>query len=218
MLKKTIFKIFQKKENKDVQIIKALLSWAQLEWQDIIVTKDNLELINKEHNIHVDNLPLVQYKLESYSNMKDIISFMASKFKLHGSDDQFEKSMLFFDEINEIYRTLLLVIGEEGELDIESRIKTMKELTETNIPECLQKLELEYKGREWPRYFFGETISLIDFVIGTYLHNLIFSRFRNDLLMPILNRFPKIKDLVVRLVNDELKSYFNLHHLHESPI
>ncbi len=226
--KKSIFKLYYiTNVNFRAQIIRSLLNWAKVDWEDIKLTKEEFEKMKSEGNFNetFSSLPILEYKGNYFSQSHGIEYYLSKKFRLLGADleEEYEiLNVLFLT--NDIADRLFLILFPQNQEDEKHQIDNLKKLISDFLPRAFNTLENNLiknnshllnnetqSSNTVINYYIGNKISLADFTFGTFFYSLINNPLRKELLLPVIEvNAPKLWAYMQNLVEKDLKSYYDV--------
>lgn len=157
--------------------IRALLGWKKVEFEDIQYDLYEWRKENKHSGLYeFEVLPILEYKGEKIVESMAIYIYLGRKFGLLGSSVEEEyvhiSNIAMWKEF--FFSKFALVVLPEGD-DIPLQPERAKQFHAVHAPFWLQKIEARFK-KYGGKYFFGDSISLSDFLLGITAHFM----FKND--------------------------------------
>jgi glutathione S-transferase len=223
--KKTVFKLYYFETNFRAQIIRALLNWSKVDWEDIKLTKEEFKDMKEKgiFNETFQQLPILEYKNNMFSQSHSIEIYLAKKFRLLGLsiEEEFEILTIIF-LISDLSSKLISILVPSNKEEEDNQIENLKSFTAEFLPTALKSLENTLirlnENDEGNNYFIGKKLSLADFAFGTFYYQLFFHPLRKDLLLPIgREHSPKLMRYIENLVDKEFKEYYEKVHINLSP-
>lgn len=164
--RKNTFKLYYFKSNSRAQVIRALLSWSKVDWEDIHLSKEQFEELKlkfnsnsckpiKNSNTYSDKiqsinnfnlcfnkLPILEYKGNFFCQSHAIEYYLAKKFKLIDSDYENEYIILnLLSSYEEIHSRLISIIIPDNLYDKDNLEINAKEFLEITLPNYLSQYE-----------------------------------------------------------------------------
>jgi len=218
--KKSVFKLYYIcNVNFRAQIIRSLLNWAKVDWEDVKLTKEEFEKMKAEGNFNESfgSLPILEYKGNYFSQSHGIEYYLSKKFRLLGADleEEYEILNILF-LTNDMADRLFLILFPQNKEDEKHQIDNLKKLLNDFLPRAFTKLENKLimnnteNSNTTINYYIGNKISLADFTLGTFFYSLINNPLRKELLLPVIEaNAPKLWAYMQSLVEKDLKSYYD---------
>ena len=185
------------KDNGRVGLIRAMLSYKKIPFENIMFTKD--EWPSKKDNYEFRQLPQLEVNGKKLTQTIAICLYLARQLDLYPKDIylQYHVDSLLAcrDDITRLYRK---VWGKEA---TKEEYKQYKEM----IILYLKRIEERYKELGSGKYYLGNDLSVADFFLGC-----MFKEFC-DLVKEedIMGKYaPGIKKVVGSLVKNELKEFY----------
>ena len=185
------------KDNGRVGLIRAMLSYKKIPFENIMFTKD--EWPSKKDNYEFRQLPQLEVNGKKFTQTIAICLYLARQLDLYPKDIylQYHVDSLLAcrDDITRLYRK---VWGKEA---TKEEYKQYKEM----IILYLKRIEERYKELGSGKYYLGNDLSVADFFLGC-----MFKEFC-DLVKEedIMGKYaPGIKKVVDSLVKNELKEFY----------
>ena len=223
--KKTIFKLYYFEANFRAQVIRALLNWSKVDWEDVKLTKDEFNDMKSKgiFNETFQQLPILEYKNNMFSQSHSIEIYLAKKFRLLGVniEEEYEILNIIF-LINDFSNRLSSIIMPNNKEEEANQFENLKSFTGEFVPTALRSLEKTLlrlnENEEDINFFIGKKLSLADFAFSTFYYQLFFHPLRKDLLLPIgREHSPKLMKYIDNLVEKEFKDYYDKIHIKHSP-
>lgn len=145
--KKNNFKLYYFDANFRAQVIRALLHWAKVDWEDIKLEKDNFaKLVNEGFfSDSMNKLPVLEYKGVFFSQSHAIEVYLAKKFKKMGDSEEDEYKIICLQGIIEdIVKYLKPIIFPENDEEERSQEKNMNDFINNKFPYFLRIIEKLY--------------------------------------------------------------------------
>ena len=185
------------KDNGRVGLIRAMLSYKKIPFENIMLTFD--EWPSKKDDYEFKQLPQLEVNGKKLTQTIAICLYLARQLNLYPKDIylQYHVDSLLAcrDDITLLYRKVKKKICNEEEY------KQYKEM----ISLYLKRIEERYKELGFGKYYLGEEISVADFFLGCMIEE--FSNLVKDEDHMGKNA-PNLKNLIDRLKKNELKEFY----------
>ena len=190
------------KDNGRVGLIRAMLSYKKIPFENIMFTMD--EWPSKKDNYEFKQLPQLEVNGKKLTQTIAICLYLAKQLDLYPKDIylQYHVDSLLAtrDDITMLYRKVKLKTCNDEEY------KKYKEL----VSLYLQRIEERYKGLGNGKYYLGNELSVADFFLGCMFEEFCVLAKDEDLMGKYA---PNIKTLVERLKKDELKEFYDNYYI-----
>ena len=190
------------KDNGRVGLIRAMLSYKKIPFENIMFTMD--EWPSKKDNYEFKQLPQLEVNGKKLTQTIAICLYLAKQLDLYPKDIylQYHVDSLLAtrDDITMLYRKVKLKTCNDEEY------KKYKEL----VSLYLQRIEERYKGLGNGKYYLGDELSVADFFLGCMFEEFCVLAKDEDLMGKYA---PNIKTLVERLKKDELKEFYDNYYI-----
>lgn len=222
--KKNVFKLYYFGANGRAQMIRALLNWSKVDWEDIKLDYEGFAKLESEGTLVecFNQVPALEYKGTFFSQSHAIEFYLGKKFKLLGADHEEEYEILsLIQTIEDLNTKLVTILRPSNDIEEKAQESNLKSYINDFIPTVLKVFEkkiLKFNAANISedkqiKYYLGKKLTLADFAFGTYFNNLINHPFRESLLKPILLKYaPTLSNYVNQLVNGEFEDYYTKIH------
>jgi glutathione S-transferase len=147
---KNTFKLYYFDRNFRAQAIRAILNWVKVNWEDIKLTNEDFETM-VSRGVFVDSmnqLPMLEYKGNIYTQTHAIEFYLAKKFKLLGRNDEEEQIIItiqgIVEDVISLYSVIVYPRNQQEEKDQE---KNLKIFIEEKLPYFLGVIERLYTNK-----------------------------------------------------------------------
>ena len=189
-------------KNGRVGLIRAMLSYKKIPFENIMFTKD--EWPSKKDNYEFRQLPQLEVNGKKLTQTIAICLYLARQLDLYPKDIylQYHVDSLLAcrDDITLLYRKVKYKECSEEEY------KKYKEM----IILYLKRIEARYKELGSGKYYLGNDLSVADFFLGCMIKE--FAYLVND--EDVMGKYsPEINNLVERLKKNELKEFYEKYYI-----
>ena len=190
------------KDNGRVGLIRAMLSYKKIPFENIMYTKE--EWPPKKDNYEFRQLPQLEVNGKKLTQTIAISLYLARQLDLYPKDIYLQyhvDSLLAIrDDLTPLYRKVKYKQNTEEEAQ---KYKEMVIL-------YLQRIEARYKELGNGNYYLGNDLSVADFFIGCMVKE--FADFTKDVNI-MEKSSPEINKLVERLKKNELKEFYEKYYI-----
>ena len=206
------YKLYYFNGNGRALIIRALLYYSNQDFSDVKISSEDWKKLKQSGKFESEDLPVMEYEGKLYSQMHAIEQYLGYKFDLHGKniEDEYQINCLLdsFDDLFTIFKHFTWPESEEDKEHIKDYEKAFK----SKLAFFVNILEKKYNKNKG-KYFLGNYFSLADIFITTVLIN-----FGEKLKCEniIKEQGTNIDELIQRIKNNELKTFFDKGYIKES--
>lgn len=197
--------------------IRAILHYVNASWEDVRYTFEDWGKEKTSGKFEYGQMPGLEVNGKMMTQTIAIELYLARKFGLMGSNDEEDYQILNVvctrdDYTKPLYG--LLMPTEEQKL---KRDEIIKNLNDNVFPTILATIEKKYIQNGKGKYFLGDKFSFADIFLATGFTQLFEAAPFKDLFGQIPSKHsPNVLELVNRIKANDLKSYFEKIHLHDS--
>ena len=199
------FKLYYFKVNGRAAPARALLSYAKINFEDIFVGQNWQEQKKNNSLFEFGQVPILVHNGKAMSQSKAIYLYLAQLFKLDGKniDDQYQINSLLnsYDDISRSYSPYAFPKNDEEKNNKEKYKKILVE----ELKRIFGIYEKRYIKLGTGKYYLGDYFSLADIYLTVYMN--VFTKSVGGFQL-IKESAPKLADLITRIKNNELKTFF----------
>ena len=207
---KDIFKLYYFKVNGRAVLIRALFSCSGVKFENNFVGANWPEMKKNTTLFEFGQVPILVHNNKILSQSKAIYLYLAKLFKLYGKtlDDKYQIDSLLnsYDDISRSYGPVAFPKNEEEKNNTEKN----KKIFVDELKRIFGIYEKRYVRLGAGKYFLGDYFSLADIYLTVYMSE--FSKNEGKLSF-IKKNAPKLAELITRIKNNELKSFFDNYYL-----
>lgn len=205
-----IFKLYYFSVNGRAVLIRALLSYSKINFENIFVDKDWKQIKGNTSLFEFGQVPILVHNDKVLSQSKAIYLYLARLFDLYGKniDDRYQIDSLLnsYDDISKFYLPLHYPRTEDEKNNKQKYIDIFKK----ELKRFLGIYEQRYKKLGYGNYFLGSYFSLADIYMAVYMNVL-----SEDVggIRFIKDSSPKLAELIERIKSNELKEFFEKYYI-----
>jgi len=189
-------------QNGRVGLIRAMLCYKKVPFENIMLSLEDWKEKKQTYEFH--QLPQLEVNGKKLTQTFAICLYLAKQLDLYPKDTYMQyhvDSLLAVrDDITPLYRQV------KYKLNSEEDTKAYK----NQMILYLQKIEKRYEELGSGKYYLGNEISVADFFLGCMITEFCYLVKDEDVMSKYA---PKIKKLIDRLKENELKEYYEKYHI-----
>ena len=202
---KDSFKLYYFKVNGRTAPARAILSYAKINFEDIFIGQNWQEQKKNNDLFEFGQVPILVHNGRPMSQSKAIYLYLAQLFNLNGKniDDQYQIHSLLnsYDDISRSYGPYAYPKSDEEKNNKEKYKKILVE----ELKRIFKIYEKRYIKLGGGKYYLGNYFSLADIYLTVYMN--VFTKNVGGFQL-IKESAPKLADLITRIRNGELKTFF----------
>ena len=199
------FTLYYFKGNGRGAIIRGILSYAGVKFENILVEKEWAELKKNTTLFEFGQMPILIHNEKILSQSKPIFIYLARLFNIYGKtiDDQYQIDSLL-SSYDDVLKTYMPVFFPRTE-DEKNNAEKYKNEYAKELRRFFGIYEKRYKKLGKGKYFLGDYFSLADVYLTINMN--VFAKLVGG--MPFIKESaPNLGELITRIKNNELKDYF----------
>lgn len=197
--------------------IRALLSYKQANWENIIVNHTDWNKLKHSGKFEFSQLPCLLVDEKPLVQTLAIENFLAKRFNLLGSNENDEYNIISLvctrDDFSKYLKPIIFPSEEEK--------KNRDNIINKSKPFFIEMLKIfeNRLNQSNGKYYIGDKITLADIYIATQIQRIYRNKIlRNDFESLLVSHAPKVTNLVDSLFKNELKEYYNKYYIAEAII
>ena len=199
------FKLYYFKTNGRAAVIKALLSYSKVKFENIFIDSNWKETKKNTTLFEFGQVPILVHNEKILSQSKAIFVYLARLFNVYGKniDDKYQIDSLLssYDDISRYYGPVFFPKTDEEKNNKEK----YKEIYKNELKRFFGIYEQRYKKLGYGKYFLGNYFSLADIYLAINMN--VFAKSVGGFEF-IKSCAPKLSELLTRIRNQELKEFF----------
>ena len=199
------FKLYYFKINGRAAIARAIFSFANVKFENILIESDQWKKMKPEPLFEFGQVPILVHNKKTLSQSKAIFLYLARLFNLYGKtlDDKYQIDSLLnsHDDISKFYYPYIYPQTE----DEKKNPKVYKEKFEAEFKRILLIYQKRYMNFGIKKYFLGDYFSLADIYLTVEMN--IFASTLGGVEYIIQNA-RVLGRYIQRIMKDELKKYY----------
>lgn len=213
------FKLHYFNVNGRAAVIRALLSWKKVNWENKLYSFEDWAKVKKSGDFEFEQIPMLEWKDLKLVQSSAIILTLAKLFGLSGSTDEEEylhtSIISVMEDIIPKFTPAVFPMTEQAKANQEA---SKKDFLEVHAPFYLSRFEARYK-KHGGKYFVGDKLSVSDFALTVYLHVIFRTPSRKETWEPVLlEHAPSLAKLTESIAQNELSEYFSKYFIKDAPI
>ncbi len=197
--------------------LRAILEFSGTKWEDNRINFADWPALKASGKFEFGQLPVLEVDGKQKTQTIAMEIFLAKRFGLLGSNEEDEYQIVNLLCAREDYSKHLYSLLFPTEEQKAKREEIVKNITENVLPIFLKAVESRYVNNGKGKYFLGDKFSLADIFLTTGFAQLFESPAVKDLFSQApVQHSPLVNDLVRRVKETELKTFFEKVYNHTS--
>ena len=202
--------------NNRASVMRAILSYAKATFTNKAVSQEEWGPLKSSGAYEYGQMPGVEVNGKMHVQTVATEFYLGRKFGLVGDNQEDEYHILSLlcsrEDLYAKSTSVMYLWVEENTKNLEANLKDFGENTLPGFLKCWENRVVAKKGK----YILGDKFSLEDILMCVWLNNLIYNNYRQAALVPVLEKFPKLKSYIDSIAANELSEYFAKYHVKDA--
>jgi len=189
------------------EVIRLLFRYANVDFEDVRLNKDQWSSVKSEPKYKFDQLPLLEVNGKAVTQSQAIARYVAQKFGYLPTDPD---AALSIDELATFINSDISDRQYYGSLfqDTEGKEAYRKDYFENQLPKKLAFLEKTLEGNT-SGFLIGDSITLADFILIDFAQRVLYDKDWIERTRPVLEKLPNLTAYFMKRFEDpKYKAYF----------